>query len=142
MHARLIPELDVSDLQVSLRFYLDLIGFQLSYQRPEERFARLNFEGAELMLQEATGPGRRFRTASLEKPFGRGVNFQIQSNDTDKLYERVLGAGKEIVIPLEEIWYRAAEHELGNKQFVLADPDGYLLRFFTDLGSRPCASTR
>jgi catechol 2,3-dioxygenase-like lactoylglutathione lyase family enzyme len=25
----------------------------------------------------------------------------------------------------------------GNRQFVVADPDGYLLRFFQDLGERP-----
>lgn len=25
----------------------------------------------------------------------------------------------------------------GNRQFVVADPDGYLLRFFSDLGQRP-----
>lgn len=91
MLSRLIPELDVCDLDASLRFYVDLIGFELDYQRPEERFAMLSFEGARLMLQEATGPGRRFRTAPLERPFGRGVNFQIQCSDADKLYECVAG---------------------------------------------------
>jgi hypothetical protein len=27
--------------------------------------------------------------------------------------------------------------QAGNRQFVVADPDGYLLRFYTRLGSRP-----
>ena len=75
---RLIPELDVSDLARSLRFYRQIIGCEVLYERSEERFAFLNLEGAQFMLEEAAGPGRRFRTASLEFPFGRGVNFQIQ----------------------------------------------------------------
>jgi GNAT superfamily N-acetyltransferase len=37
---------------------------------------------------------------------------------------------------LEERWYRENEIENGQRQFVVADPDGYLLRFFTDLGQR------
>ena len=35
-----------------------------------------------------------------------------------------------------ERWYRKNGAEVGNRQFVVADPDGYLLRFFEDLGSR------
>jgi hypothetical protein len=27
--------------------------------------------------------------------------------------------------------------EAGNRQFVVTDPDGYLLRFYEDMGSRP-----
>ncbi len=133
---RLIPELDVSSLEQSLNFYVRTIGFEIQYSRPEECFAMLNLNGAALMLEEATGPGRRFRTASLERPYGRGVNFQIQVLDVDNLYQRVTDAGAEIVIPLEDRWYRCAEQENGNRQFVVADPDGYLLRFFSDLGPR------
>ena len=133
---RLIPELDVSDLSRSLHFYLSVAGFELKYDRPEERFAMLELEGAFLMLEEATGPRRRFRTAPLEKPYGRGVNFQIQVSDVESLYRRLVFANAEVVIPLEEKWYRSGEQELGNRQFVVADPDGYLLRFFSDLGMR------
>ena len=88
------------------------------------------------MLEEAEGPGRRFRTASLERPFGRGINLQIEVSDSQRIYGRLTQAVAEIVVPMEEKWYRSGERELGNRQFVVADPDGYLLRFFTDLGSR------
>jgi hypothetical protein len=43
------------------------------------------------------------------------------------------------VIPIEERWYRRDQMETGNRQFVVADPDGYLLRFFSDLGRRPAS---
>lgn len=136
MYSRLIPELDVSDLQESLRFYVGTLGFTIKYERPEERFVMLDIEGASLMLEEAGGPGRRFVTAPLEKPFGRGVNFQIEVTDAKALYEKLLAINAKIVIPLEDRWYRSNAQELGNRQFVVADPDGYLMRFFTDLGAR------
>ncbi len=134
---RLIPELDVTDLRTSLDFYVTIVGFELIYDRPDERFAMLNLEGAYLMLEEALGPGRRFRTAPLERPHGRGVNFQIQLSNVNALYKKLVAADAQIVIRLEEQWYRSGEQELGNRQFVVADPDGFLLRFFSDLGSRP-----
>ncbi len=63
MTVRLVPELDVSDIERSLAFYINVLGFSVLWSRPEERFAYLDFEGAQLMLQDAAGPGRRFRTA-------------------------------------------------------------------------------
>jgi catechol 2,3-dioxygenase-like lactoylglutathione lyase family enzyme len=116
----------VSDLGASLAFYVEACGFALAYQRPEERFAYLEREGAELMLEEAPGPEGR----------GRGVNLQIEVGDVDALHDRVARAGVRIVRELEERWYRRGDTRLGNHQFVVADPDGYLLRFFQDLGER------
>jgi catechol 2,3-dioxygenase-like lactoylglutathione lyase family enzyme len=134
--APLVPELDVTDLDISLAFYCDILGFRVRYQRPEERFAYLEREGAELMLEEAAGPGRRFRTAPLERPFGRGANFQIRVTDAPGLIERVRGAGASILLAIEDRWYRRGDGEVGNRQFVVVDPDGYLLRFFEDIGRR------
>lgn len=134
---RIIPELDVTSLSLSLEFYTAILGFRVLYDRPEERFAMLDLDGARLMLEEAGGPGRRFCTAPLERPFGRGVNFQIEVKDARAIYARVLESQSPVVIPLEARWYRVGASELGNEQFVVADPDGYLLRPFTDLGSRP-----
>lgn len=135
--APLVPELDVEDLAASLAFYVGVLGFKVRYDRPEEAFAYLERDGAELMLEAAAGPGRRFRTAPLERPFGRGVNFQIVCRDVDVLAERATEVGAEVIVALESRWYRAGSIERGNRQFVVADPDGYLLRFFEDLGERP-----
>jgi catechol 2,3-dioxygenase-like lactoylglutathione lyase family enzyme len=137
MTARLIPELEVENLDKSLAFYTAIIGCSVLYERPEERFAFLELEGANLMLEEAAGPGRRFTTAPLERPFGRGVNFQIRVGDVDELYARVLGAAAHVIVPIEEKWYRRHEDEVRNRQFVVADPDGYLLRFVTNVARRP-----
>jgi catechol 2,3-dioxygenase-like lactoylglutathione lyase family enzyme len=133
----LVPELDVSDLAQSLEFYVGLIGFAVRYERPEERFAYLVLDKAHLMLEEAAGPGRRFRTAPLEHPYGRGVNFQITVADAAALHKRVLAAGLIPQLSIEERWYRLDPAEIGLRQFALLDPDGYLLRFVTELGRRP-----
>ena len=48
----LIPELIVSDLQQSLRFYCHILGFNIEYDRPEDKFAFLSYCGSQLMLEE------------------------------------------------------------------------------------------
>jgi len=104
------------------------------YDRPEERFAMIDLAGARLMLEQADGPGRRFRTAPLEQPFGRGVNLQIEIADVRATYARVVENGAAVLIPLERRWYRVGELERAQDQFVVCDPDGYLLRLISILG--------
>lgn len=145
----LVPELDVTDLDAALGFYTDVLGFEVVFQRRAERFTYLERDGVELMVEEAAGPGRRFHTAPLETPFGRGVNFQLPVDDLDAVHARATRWGAEVVVPVEERWYRVdvtrttgrwaveGPTEAGNRQFVLADPDGYLWRPFRDLGVRP-----
>ena len=90
-----------------------------------------------LMLEQADGPGRRFRTATLEHPYGRGINLQIEVSDVDLLHAQATKAGATIHVSLEERWYLRGDQEAGIRQFVVIDPDGYLLRFCTSLGRRP-----
>lgn len=100
----LVPELDVSDLARAVGLYVDLFDFELLFERAEEGFAYLNCEGAHLMLQQAEGPGRRFRTAPLDPPFGRGINLQIRVRNVDTRYARAMAMRYPILIPLEERW--------------------------------------
>jgi catechol 2,3-dioxygenase-like lactoylglutathione lyase family enzyme len=140
MDPGLIPELDVQDLARSLAFYVDVIGFEVLFERPEEGFAYLGLGGVHLMLEEAAGPGRRIRKAPLDYPFGRGVSFQITVADAAALHERVVAAGVPLHLPLEERWYRRGSIENGIRQFWIADPDGYMMRFCTPIGQRPAAA--
>jgi catechol 2,3-dioxygenase-like lactoylglutathione lyase family enzyme len=132
----LVPELQVSDFCASLAFYTEVLGFAVAWSRPEEGFAFLEREEASVMIEQAGGPGRRITTGPLEQPFGRGVNFQIVVSDVDALAERLEGAGHGLIVPLEERWYRRGTGRIGQRQFVVADPDGYLLRFARLLGSQ------
>lgn len=133
----LVPEFAVSDWLQSRRFYCDLIGFSVRYERPEEGFCYLELDGAELMIDQM-GLGRTFdiEGAPLEKPFGRGLNVQIRVRNVTAILKRLADAGVALYLPLEEKWYRRNDLEVGNLQFVVLDPDGYMLRPFEDLGER------
>ncbi|RED52415.1 bleomycin resistance protein [Aestuariispira insulae] len=136
--ARLVPELMVSDFDASLGFYQTILGFSFLYGR--ENFAYLDREGAQIMI-ELQSDDPAWKTGTLSKPYGRGANFQIEVVDVASLYRTVIEADCEVRLPLEEAWYRMDDGtETGNRQFMIQDPDGYLLRFFQDLGTRPAVS--
>lgn len=135
--AKLVPELIVTDISRSLSFWCELIGFTVSYDRPEEKFAYLNLQGAQIMLEQFNEHDRDWETAPLEAPFGRGINFQIEVPDIQLIIERLNQVNWPIFIPVEERWYAADEVEFGQLQFLVKDPDGYLLRLIEDLGERP-----
>ena len=137
----LVPEFAVSDWQASRSFYVNILGFSVKYERPEEGFVYLCLGTAELMLDQI-GMGRTFDggLAPQDSPFGRGVNIQLKVPAVLPILQRIEHAGLSLYLPLEEKWYRREEFELGNRQFIITDPDGYLLRCFEDLGSRPCKS--
>ena len=116
---------------------MEVLGFRVVFSRPEDRFAYLDLDGAHLMLEELGGFARIFTTAPLVRPYGRGINFQIEVPDVDVLYACVLTSGLPVPVPLEERWCRENDIEKGVRLFAVADPDGYLLRFLTDLGQRP-----
>lgn len=96
--------------------------------------------GVELMLNEIvqgkTGRDQGWNTGKLEKPFGRGINPQFDVESVDTVYHQLEKAKWPIFLPIHDAWYRRNELELGNRQFLVLDPDGYQLRPFTSLGER------
>ena len=129
----LIPELYVSDIEASLIFYCHL-DFKILYKRELEKFTFLEREGSQLMLEELNDDS--WKTGVIEIPFGRGVNFQLRVNDVDRLYAVSMKNGFQIYKPIYEKWYRVNDCLHGHRQFLIQDPDGYLLRFFQTLGTR------
>jgi catechol 2,3-dioxygenase-like lactoylglutathione lyase family enzyme len=137
----LTPELLCSDIKVSLSFYTEILGFKIEYHRLEDGFAMLERQGSRIMLDEIVpGSERSWIAAPLEAPFGRGINLQIETDSIDIFYASARKAAAKIFLPIEDKWYRAKEVELGQRQFIVQDPDGYLLRFFEYLGEREAVS--
>lgn len=134
MSARLVPELLVSDHAASLDFYVRIIGFAVKYERPAEKFAYLDLGGAEIMIEQETD---FWLTARREKPYGRGINLQIEIDDLDRLATKINQAGIAFYREPVDRWYRVDDHESGQRQFLVQDPDGYLLRFCQNIGERP-----
>jgi catechol 2,3-dioxygenase-like lactoylglutathione lyase family enzyme len=137
---RLVPELICTDCKTSLAFYVDLLGFKIVYDRPEEGFAYLDRDGAQIMLDQLVPDDKRsWITGPLERPFGRGINLEIRVDDVEALYARVLTEGAPVFLPIEDKWYRAGSIEVGCRQFIVQDPDGYLIRMQGKIGERPYA---
>jgi len=131
----LVPELLVTDVDESLVFWRDLCGFTVKYARPDEGFAYVVRGSAHVMLEQA-GLGRNWVTGPLEKPLGRGINFQIEVSDIDPIVAALAAAGIDLFMAPEMKTYRVGGAELGVRQFLVTDPDGYLLRFQSPIGPR------
>ena len=129
-----IPELSVTNLERSLNFY-KLIGFKLQYARPENKFVFISLGQIQFMLQEISS-NDKWNIAPLTYPFGNGINFQLEVDNIDKIYNILKQTNYKIAFDIEENWYRQDNKLLGNKEFLVQDPDGYLLRFSEDLGEK------
>jgi catechol 2,3-dioxygenase-like lactoylglutathione lyase family enzyme len=128
----LVPELLVTDLATSLDFWVSLCGFEVLYDRPEEGFAYLRSGAAHLMLDQI-GIGRDWIPAPLDRPFGRGLNLQISVPSVAPLVERLSSAGWPLFLAPETRWYQTGPTRAGVRQFLVQDPDGYLIRFTSPL---------
>lgn len=131
---KLIPELSVSNLEASLKFY-KTAGFIVEYDRPEDKFAFVSLGEIQFMLQELS-PNGKWDFGVPTYPFGNGINFQLEVPNVTKIYDDFLRNNYKIAFDLEENWYRQDDKLLGNKEFLIQDPDGYLLRFSEDLGEK------
>ena len=131
----LVPELLVEALEDSLDFWCRLCGFQVLYDRPEEGFAYIASGTAHVMIEQA-GVGRNWTPAALERPLGRGVNFQVSVASIDPLVNALRSANWALFMEPETKWYRTGKAEAGVVQFLVQDPDGYLIRFQSSLGLR------
>jgi catechol 2,3-dioxygenase-like lactoylglutathione lyase family enzyme len=130
----LVPELIVTDLEASEAFWCDLVGFRVKYDRPEEKFAYLELGDAHVMLEQRMQGQRHWITGDLALPLGRGINFQIEVGSIAVALDRLSHAKWPLYLEPEDQWYRKGQILLGNRQFLVQDPDGYLLQLFQSLG--------
>lgn len=128
LHNSLVPEITVSDFEKSLHFYTEVLGFHVEYMRENEGFAFLSYEGSQLMIDQID-IGRTWKTGEMERPFGRGVNFQINVPHLKPLLDSLLKSKIQLFAGPEEKTYKTESGETKVKQFLVQDYDGYLLRF-------------
>lgn len=122
---KLIPELSVTDINKSKEFYLSL-GFCVMYERIEDRFAFLEYEGNQIMIEEIND---NWNTGELKYPFGRGINISMSVSNIDSYYQKLKDKNivffKDMMINKYDVNGKVYE----DKEFLIQDPDGYLLRF-------------
>ncbi|CRM76390.1 VOC family protein [Pseudomonas sp. 58 R 3] len=135
----LVPELMVTDLNRSLEFWVGCLGCTVAYQRLEDGFAYLDLDGAQVMLEQVDPRANQWLTAALERPFGRGMNLQIDVVAVHPVIQRLERAAHPVFKASKDVWYRAGEVEVGQREFLVQDPDGYLVRLVERLGERAAA---
>lgn len=116
-----VPFFQVSDIDASLRFYVDGLGFAMTKKWIDEgklRWCWLQIGGAALMLQEYRKDGRNARV--LEGKRGEGVTICFTCNDALAIYRDAIARGIDATRPV-----------VGNGMWVtsLLDPDGYRIDF-------------
>ena len=121
----LIPELSVTNIEKSKEFYLNL-GFKIIYERKEDKFCFLYLEDNQIMIEEINN---NWNVGEMKDPFGNGINISMTVSDIDSFYEKIIS--KKIVLfrKIKTSKYRVDDIIYEDKEFLLQDPDGYLLRF-------------
>jgi hypothetical protein len=87
----------------------------------------------QVMLCELNG---RWETAEMQRPFERGINFQMVVDRIDPMLKALGDARWPLYEQPNEAWYRVGDLECGQREFLVQDPDGYLMRFVERLGAR------
>ena len=83
---KLVPELSVTNIDVSKHFYIDILKFKLEYERINDKFAFLSYQGSQIMIEQIND---HWSVGELERPFGRGINFQIETNEIEEISKRL-----------------------------------------------------
>jgi hypothetical protein len=75
-------------------------------------------------------------TGNLKHPYGRGIHLQITVKNISPLLDSLRKADYPLYVGSFEKWYKVNGKLNGLKQFLVKDPDGYLLRFAESLGTK------
>src|SRR6266851_2546516 len=109
--AKIVTELHVTDLNASLAFWRDIIGFEIAYQRPEERFVYLEHpEGQQIMLCQRHG---RFETGPMQLPLGQGAMFQVHFQDITPILSKLSASDWPIYLGPREAWRKEGRRPRG-----------------------------
>jgi catechol 2,3-dioxygenase-like lactoylglutathione lyase family enzyme len=138
--ANMVTELHVPDLNVSLAFWKDIIGFEIAYSREKEKFVYLAHpEGQQIMLCQRHG---RFETGPMKPPLGQGAMFQIYFRDIGAPLANLVAQNWPIYLGPREVRRRTGDRESGQQEVFVQDPDGYLLMLAQNIGNRVLANPR
>ena len=115
---QLVTEIFVRDIGVSTAFYRRL-GFEVT--RDDGDFVELAWEGHLLFLDERPDMGPVPETVQ--------ANVRVMVPDVDRFWELAAEMGARVLAPIQDKSY-------GLRDFVIADPDGFAVRFASRLEGR------
>jgi catechol 2,3-dioxygenase-like lactoylglutathione lyase family enzyme len=128
-------ELIVINYDKSLAFWAGPMGFEVCYTRPAMKFAYLERrDGAQMMFYERDGD---WETGAFEAPLGRGAIIQIDVTNVDEIHAAVTAARHPLYVELREKWRDWGDRLGGQREFLVQDPDGYLVMVKQRIGEKP-----
>jgi uncharacterized glyoxalase superfamily protein PhnB len=120
---KLTPNLVVSNVERSMAFYRDVLGFKVDVTVPDASpyvFASVQSGPVEIFLN-APEPALAEYPAFKDRPIGGTLTLFIDVADIARVYESLQSRVK-VTMPIEKKWY-------GVTEFAFEDPDGYVLTF-------------
>jgi catechol 2,3-dioxygenase-like lactoylglutathione lyase family enzyme len=131
----LMAEMMVSDYPRALTFWTGPMGFDVAYTRPAQNLACLvHPDGAQVMIYARDGD---WETGPMEPPFGRGMVVQVYVADAEAVAARIVAAGVAFYVAMREKWRDWGDRLGGQREFLVQDPDGYLIMVVQRIGERP-----
>src|SRR5262252_3647201 len=123
-----VPLLQVFDMQTSLTFYRDVLGFEIVRQTDQDWWAMIRLGGATLMLNTAYEDNERPPAPDPQRVLGhQDVSLYFDFDDLDALYTHLKANGCDVKPP--------ADTTYGLRQLSVRDPDGYELCFTAALSA-------
>ena len=113
-----VPVLYVADMDESIRFYCDVLGFRCANRM--DGWASLQHGPAEIMLS----------LPNEHLPFEKATftgSFYFQAQDVDSLWKQIREKAT-VVYPIEDFDY-------GMREFAIRDSNGYVLQFGQEIKS-------
>jgi predicted enzyme related to lactoylglutathione lyase len=111
------------DLEKAVKFYTEQLGFRIVKEESQEDFVTLEFAENSIMLErdqllkEALP---ELKEELARNQYGVGATIFIHVDDADRRYREIKAKGLKIFSPIEtKPW--------GAREFVIKDPEGYLL---------------
>lgn len=123
----LTPNLMVNDVEETIEYYTDILGFTLLRTVPEEGkldWAMVKRNDVLFMFQSAKSLKSDLPRLKGEKP-GGGLTFYIKVDRITELHEDLFNNDVEIISELESTFYDTIE-------FSIVDVNGYVLTFSED----------
>ena len=120
---KLTPNLLVANVERSLAFYVDTLGFARGMTVPDASplvFAAVTSRDEEIYLHHAATAVKEY-PAFAGKPIGATGTMFIELEGVDALHERIKSSVT-ITMPLVTQFY-------GMREFAILDPDGYVITF-------------
>ena len=122
---KVTPNLVCADMEKSLRFYRDALGFSVSQTVPDKApfiFAWMKRDDADIFLNQHMPPQPGQPDLYAGRQVGGTMSMYMALEGIDELFKKAEGSGTKVVIPMHTEFY-------GMKEFAVHDPDGYLVIF-------------